>query len=78
MKKILFFILISIMVLIFCSCSINENRFPQLKICRSNLRSDNIYVALRDGHNFNIQHLYEEVDTEDGYDIVVHIVKENL
>jgi len=66
------------LTLLFCGCTIgatDEDKFPQLRVCRSEWRADNIYIPLRDNHNFNIQHLYEEVETEDGYDIIVHIVK---
>jgi len=66
------------LTLLFCGCTIgatDEDKFPQLRVCRSEWRADNIYIPLRDNHNFNIQHLYEEVETENGYDIVIHIVK---
>lgn len=77
MKKVLIFILIFCLLFALTGCGkINEDKFPQLKICRSGWRADNIYVALRDGHNFDIQHLYEEVETENGYDIVVHVVRD--
>ena len=77
MKKIICIILLIALSFILCGCgSINEDKFPQLKFCRSNWRADNIYIALRDGHNFNIQHLYEEVETENGYDIIVHVVRD--
>jgi len=74
MKRIICIILLIILSFILCGCS-DANKFPQLKICRSTWRADTIHVALRDGHNFNIHHLYDEVETENGYDIVVHIVK---
>lgn len=77
MKRIICIILLITLSFIFCGCcSINEDKFPQLEICRSNYRADSVYVALRDGYNFNIQHLYDEVETEDGYDIVVHVVRD--
>ena len=76
MKKLLLVILMCALTLLFCGCATNENSFPQLQICRSNVRRDTIYIPLRDSHNFNIHHLYDEVETEDGYDIVVHVRKE--
>jgi len=76
MKRIICIILLIALSFILCSCgSINEDKFPQLEICRSGWRADSIHIALRDDHNFNIQHLYEEVETENGYDIVVHVVR---
>lgn len=77
MKKILCIVLFIIVLFSLCSCAINEDRFPRLEIDRSDIRADTIYIALRDNHNFSIKHLYDEVDTENGYDIVVHIVEDN-
>lgn len=76
MKKLLLIILICALTLFFCGCTAatNEGKFPQLRIAPSNNYVDNIYIPLRDSHNFNIQHLYEEVETENGYDIIVHII----
>ena len=76
MKRIICIILLIALSFILCGCScINEDKFPQLRICRSKNRVDNIYIALRDDYNFDIQHLYDEVETENGYDIVVHVVR---
>ena len=75
MKKLLLIILMCALTLLFCGCATNEDKFPQLRVCRTGWRADNIYIPLRDSHSFNIQHLYEEVETENGYDIVIHIVK---
>ena len=76
MKRIICIILLIALSFILCGCSENEDKFPQLRICRTGWRADNIYIALRDGHNFNIQRLYEEVETENGYDIIVHVVRD--
>jgi len=76
MKRIICIILLIVLSFILCSCySTNSDIFPQLRIAPSDKYADYIYIALRDDHNFNIQHLYEEVETENGYDIIVHIVK---
>ena len=77
MKKILCIILFIIALFSLCSCAINEDRFPRLEIDRSDMRADTIYIALRDNHNFSINHLYDEIDTENGYDIIIHIVEDN-
>ena len=74
MKKLLLIILMCALTLLFCGCATNEDNFPQLRICPSGWHADNIYIPLRDDHNFNIQHLYEEVETENGYDIIIHII----
>ena len=76
MKKLLLIILMCALTLLFCGCAANEDNFPQLRVCRSKWRADNIYIPLRDSHNFNIQHLYDEIKTKDGYDIVIHVKKE--
>ena len=76
MKKLLLIILMCALTLLFCGCATNEDNFPQLRVCRSNWHADNIYISLRDSHNFNIQHLYDEVETENGYDIIVHVMRD--
>lgn len=75
MKRIICIILFIALSFILCGCSINEDKFPQLEICRSGWRADSIHIALRDDYIFDIQHLYEEVETENGYDIIVHVVR---
>lgn len=75
MKKLLLIILMCALTLLFCGCATNENKFPQLRLIPTGITADNLYIPLRDDHNFNIQHLYNEVETENGYDIVVHIVR---
>ena len=77
MKKVLCIILFIITLFSLCGCAINEEKIPRLEIYRSIWRADKIYIALRDNHNFQINHLYDEVDTEDGYDIIIHVVEDN-
>ena len=77
MKKILCIVLFIVALFSLCGCAINEDRIPRLEIVRSDIRMDTIYIALRDNYNFSINHLYDEVDTENGYDIIVHIVEDN-
>ena len=77
MKKIICAILLMVTICSFAGCAINEDRFPRLEIDRSDVRWDTIYIPLRDNHNFSIKHLYDEVETENGYDIVIHVVEDN-
>lgn len=77
MKKFICVILLMVLIFALTGCAINEDKFPRLEISRSNMRADTIYIALRDNHDFSINHLYDEVDTENGYDIIVHIVEDN-
>ena len=77
MKKLICVILLMVLICVLAGCAINEESFPRLEVDRSNIRADTIYIALRDGYNFSIKHLYDEVDTENGYDIIVHIVEDN-
>lgn len=77
MTRIFCIILLIILSFTLCGCyGTDSDKIPRLELVRTINNIDNIYIALRDNHNFNIQHLYEEVETEDGYDIIIHIIKD--
>ena len=74
MKKIIAAILLMVMICALAGCSAtNKYTFPRVRIEQSIYYSDDIYIPLRTNHTFIINHLYDEVETENGYDIIIHI-----
>lgn len=81
-KRISLILLLCIIVIVICSCDSdfmgkNYDTYPQLEIAPTCWRADCIYLPLRPNHQFIINHLYDEVETDQGYDIVVHIRRES-
>ena len=75
MKRIICIILLIVLSFILCGCyGTNADKVPRLELVRTGVNADTIYIALRDGYNFDIQHLYDEVEIENGYDIIIHII----
>ena len=72
-KRAFLIILLCTIIAITCSCATNEDTYPQLHIAPTTWRADSIYLPLRANHQFAINHLYDEVETDQGYDIIVHI-----
>jgi len=76
-KRAFLIILFCIIITITCSCATNENTYPQLNIAPTLWHADSIYLPLRANHQFAINHLYDEVETDQGYDIIVHVRRES-
>ena len=75
-KRIYLVILLCISIMMLCSCDwLGENAdiFPQLCIAPTVWRADSVYIPLRENHQFAINYLYDEVETDQGYDIIIHI-----
>ena len=78
-KRIYLVILFCISIMMLCSCDWlgkNADKFPQLHIAPTSWRADGIYIPLRENHQFAINYLYDEVETDQGYDIIIHIRRE--
>ena len=83
MKKIISLIMI---MMLLTSCSSNaeanssnmENEYPYILYQHSmwTIDEDNRKINIQDGYILNQGHSYDVVETEDGYDIVLHFVRE--
>ena len=81
MKK---FILLIMIMLLLTGCSneteseYNEEPYPYIKYQHNmwEFDSNNRTIEVRDGYILDQGHSYDIVETENGYDIVLHFVKE--
>lgn len=55
--------------------SLNNNKTSYI-ILHSPLVRDEFKLTAKEGYTFNYSHLWDEVETEDGIDVVLHLVKE--
>lgn len=74
-KKIIVVVLllaiwISLMVLSVC----HNNKF--IRITPNGLNVKPIDIPKQDGCKINTMHPYEMIETEDGYDLIIHFIKE--
>jgi len=70
-KRILIVVFLCVLLFVLEACSGNEMRIQQ-----HNVLVDNLVIAYRPGFIL-AENLYSVQETEQGYDIVVHLVKEN-
>lgn len=70
MKKGILIGILAAALLLLSSCG-DFDKVPRLEIVRSGWRYDSIVIALRDKHKF-AEDIYTTVDTENGYDIIIH------
>lgn len=75
MKKLIIYILIRV-ILFFFVISTNTYNTKIIKISPDNLVDKGINVPKREGYKINFNHPYEMIETEDGYDLIIHFVKE--
>ena len=79
--KRLIAIIFALMFLL-CGCEVpNEERdkdYPKLEYQNSQWEYDSkdMYIPIPEGYVLNQGHAYEIVKTEDGYDIILHMIKE--
>lgn len=75
MKRLIIAVLL---LLTLCGCSKAENMYPYpCLIYRPSYWSLSRVWKIEDGHKLNDGHSYDIIDTEDGYDVVVHFVEED-
>lgn len=67
--------LLALLVLLLAGCS-SFDKWPRVTIERTEYRVDDVQLPLRDGYVFGEQ-MYSIQETGEGYDIVIHAVKEN-
>lgn len=75
MKKIIFLIVFLLIVLSACGTKIT---YPYLEYRNSSYNFDiaNKTILLKDGYILNEANSYDIIDTENGYDIILHMIKE--
>lgn len=67
--------LLALLVLLLAGCT-ETDKWPRVQIERTGFSCDDLTLPLRDGYIFAEQ-MYSIQETDEGYDIVVHAVKEN-
>ena len=73
MKKLIILIFASLLLLLTGCTSVN---FPRLAYQPTIWRMDNDYIPLQEGYTLNDGYRYDIIETEDGYDLVLHFVEE--
>lgn len=48
----------------------------KIRIFPDTIWSQGVDIQKRDGYKINFHHPYEMVETEDGYDLIIHFVEE--
>lgn len=72
MKKLIIFIFAGLLLLTGCT-SVN---FPRLVYQPTIWKTDNGYIPLQEGYILNDGYRYDIIETEGGYDLVLHFVEE--
>lgn len=75
MKKLIIYILIGV-ILFFFVIGTNTYNTKIIKISPDNLVDKGINVPKREGYKIDLHHPYEMVETEEGYDLIIHFVEE--
>lgn len=80
MKRLI--ILVIAISFILCGCEVpNDERgngYPKVEYQNSQWEYDSkdMYIPVPEGYELNQGHAYEIIETADGYDIVLHFIKE--
>lgn len=48
----------------------------KIRIFPNTIGSQGVEIQKRDGYKINAMHPYEMIETEDGYDLIIHFVEE--
>lgn len=67
-------ICINLLLLTLAGCT--SVKFPRLVYQPTEWKTDNKYIPLQDGYILNDGYRYDIIETEDGYDLVLHFVEE--
>ena len=79
MKKIIFLALFAACSLLLTGCKEDKgSKFPYLEYIDSayNFDEQNQLITLPDGYILNQGHSYDIVETDAGYDVIVHLIKD--
>ena len=76
MKKLFIIILILICLLLQGCSQADKMRetYPHITLEISAYYADDVYIPIPQGYTFNSKNYYDEVETEDGYDIIIHLI----
>lgn len=74
-KKIIVTILLVVIVglLLISSWKYTSNK---IRIFPNTFGSQGVEIQKRDGYKINTMHPYEMIETENGYDLIIHFIKE--
>lgn len=61
-----------LLVLCLAGCGSTESRYPKLTYEPTVYTVDTRRIELKDGYVLNDGHSYDWIETEDGYDLVLH------
>ena len=74
MKKI---VLLCVLLFTLTGCSDDHRMWEADILYRpTNLKFDNVKIKVKDGYVLNKGHQYDVVETESGYDLVLHFVED--
>lgn len=79
MKKLIIIITLFLICLICGGCGSNSTKmrdtYPHITLESSAYYADDIYIPVSQEYTFNPQNYYNEIETEEGYDIIIHLKK---
>ena len=77
MKKILIVLILIIIIIIISGCNFGDQaKFPRVEIAKDEYTANAIYLPLRENYKF-AEVPYGIEETENGYNIIIHCIKEN-
>lgn len=80
MKRLIALMLV--LMLLLCGCEVDKDErddgYPKIDYQNSQWEYDraNMHIQIPEGYVLNQGHAYEIVETEDGYNIILHMIKE--
>lgn len=86
--SVLAFVMVTLLLCTMCACAVpseanandwQSNKYPVVTYHNSswNFDPDNREIAIRPGYILNQAHSYDIVETSDGYDLVIHFIKDD-
>ncbi len=68
-------ICINLLLLVLTGCG--AEKWPRFVYQPSYWTFENSYIEVKDGYTLNEGHMYDIIETEDGYDIIFHFIKDD-
>ena len=77
MKKLIIILFLICLICGGCSNAAKmHDTYPHITLESSAFYADNVYIPVPQGYTFNPKNYYDEVETEEGYDIIIHLIGE--